>query len=415
MEEAPAPPVNPPTSYAERRPRVTVVTPAYPTRDEPFRGIYNYHRAHALQEWADVQLICAMAAYPAFRKPTGKSGGRRDLRSMPGLAARYVEYPALPFVSRALNGWVCARKIAPVARETRPDLLLAYWVYPEGFAALLVARRLGIPGVVAAIGSDLRVISDPFTRRGVRAALGRADHVLTVSRELRERAVALGAAPERVRAILNGCDGSVFRPAERASARGDLSVSQGSRLVVFVGRLAEIKGVRELLDAVAIAAGALPPLELVLIGEGPLEAELRARAARGDLAGRVRFLGNREPPDVARWLAASDLLCLPSHSEGCPNVVIEALRCGRPVVASEVGGVPEIVDGRCAVLTPPGDAPALARGLLAALGRDWDEEEIARRHGRTWQDVGRETWEVCRRLLDGGPGGPSRAGGEAVS
>jgi teichuronic acid biosynthesis glycosyltransferase TuaC len=378
---------------------VTVVTPAYPTSDEPFRGIYNYHRANALQEWADVRLICAMPAYPAFLRPRAQGAGRRSLKTMPGLAAVYVEYPALPFVSRAVNSWVCARSIAPLVREAGPDLLLAYWVYPEGLAAVHVARRLGVPVVVGAIGSDLRAIADPFSRFGVRTTLRRADRIVTVSRELGDKAVSLGAMPARVRPILNGCDGNVFRPAECASARRGLGLDPGSRIVLFVGRLVEAKGVLELLEAVAIAGAHIPTLEVAFIGLGPLEAQLRARTAGEDLRGRARFLGTREPPEVARWLAASDLLCLPSHSEGCPNVVIEALRCGRPVVAAKVGGVPELVDEDSAVLVPPGDAPSLARGLVAALGRRWDEQEIARRHGRTWADVGRETWEVCRSLL----------------
>jgi glycosyltransferase involved in cell wall biosynthesis len=98
-------------------------------------------------------------------------------------------------------------------------------------------------------------------------------------------------------------------------------------------------------------------------------------------------------------MAAADLLCLPSLSEGCPNVVLEALLCGRPVVASNVGGLPEMVDESCAVLVPPGDRDALARGLGEALTRKWDEAAIASRRIRTWEDVGRETFEICQDVL----------------
>jgi glycosyltransferase involved in cell wall biosynthesis len=90
---------------------------------------------------------------------------------------------------------------------------------------------------------------------------------------------------------------------------------------------------------------------------------------------------------------------LPSYSEGCPNVVVEALTCGRPIVATPVGGIPELVDDSCAVLAPSRDPVALAQALATALGRDWDERSIAARSGRSWDDVARETFDVCQMLL----------------
>jgi glycosyltransferase involved in cell wall biosynthesis len=320
-----------------------------------------------------------------------------------------VEYPAIPLLSRGLNALVCARRLAPVVRASRPDLVLAYWVHPEGLAAVRLAHRIGVPAVVGAMGSDLRSIGGPLTRRSVSAALREADSVVTVSRDLREIALGLGARPDRVHAILNGCDGGVFRLAGRAAARHGLGVAADARLVLFVGRLSPAKGVRELLAAACAAASRLPTFELAVVGEGPLAGELQQRAAAGGLAGRVRFVGRCEPSEVARWLAAADALCLPSHSEGCPNAVLEALSCGRPVVASNVGGVPELVDETCGRLTPVGDPGALAEALLEVLGRDWNAAAIAASHARTWRDVARETWHVCEPLL--GPGWPIEGSG----
>lgn len=381
------------------RPHVIFVTPTYPTLGEPFRGIYNFHRAQALREWADVEVVCALARYPPLLAPaSAHPRGGRSIRPL-GPPSRLVEYPALPLLSRALNASLCAHRLARIVTSLRPDLVLAYWVYPEGLAAVRVAHRMGVPAVVCAIGSDLRKIQDPLTGRGVRAALLQADRVVTVSRDLREIAVRLGAPPERVHAIPNGCDGQVFRPAERKAVRRVLGVAENSRVILFVGRLTAVKGVRELFAATAATAARVPLLELALIGEGPLAAELRVRAKSAGLAGRVRFVGRCEPPEVARWLAAADVLCLPSQSEGCPNAVIEALRCGRPVVASNVGGVPELVDDSCGRLTPVGDAAGVAEALLDVLGRDWDAAGIAARQVRTWRDVARETWEVCEPLL----------------
>jgi teichuronic acid biosynthesis glycosyltransferase TuaC len=113
----------------------------------------------------------------------------------------------------------------------------------------------------------------------------------------------------------------------------------------------------------------------------------------------VSFSESANPHEIARWLAASNVFCLPSHSEGCPNVVVEALSCGLPVVASNVGGIPELLNSRCGILVPPGDAQQLAQGLLRALDHPWNQEEIAKGSQRSWDEVACETYQVCRSLI----------------
>jgi teichuronic acid biosynthesis glycosyltransferase TuaC len=270
-----------------------------------------------------------------------------------------------------------------------------------GYAAVRVARRLGLPVVIGATGSDVRCIPDPWTRRLVKATLREADFVVAKSGQLREEVLRLGAAPGKVAAIRNGCDGTVFHPGDRAAARRALGVGQGTRLIVFTGRLVAVKGVQELIAALGQLRGAGQPVELALIGDGPLEASLRRRCEKEGLAGAVRFLGALSQREVARWLTAADVFCLPSYSEGCPNVVLEALACGRPVVATQVGGVPEITSPRCAILVPPADAGALAAALRRALDTHWDEAVIAAGNGRTWTDMARETYQVCAALAAG--------------
>jgi glycosyltransferase involved in cell wall biosynthesis len=175
-----------------------------------------------------------------------------------------------------------------------------------------------------------------------------------------------------------------------------LGLKPESRVVLFVGRLVEVKGVRELLRAARLLLAQQAGLEVVLVGEGPLRRPLEEQAA-GELAAHVRFAGVQKPEAVARWMAAADVVCLPSHSEGCPNVVIEALACGRPVVASRVGGIPELVNSNCGILTPPRDPEALAAALHEALNRDWDTDFIAGQFRRGWDQVAAETYQICRR------------------
>lgn len=383
--------------------RIAVVTPLFPTEAEPYRGIFNYRTVRALQALAEVEVFCPRAAYPRWSvmEPRKFRFRRPDPRFSPaGVRVRYIEYPALPFFTRWVNSRMCARALRAPLAAARPDLILAYWVHPEGYGATMVGKQLGLPVVLGAMGSDLRCIPGQMARYQVKRALSCSSMVLTVSEDLRRCAIQLGAPADRVKTVLNGCDSFVFRPAERAAARAELGVSAESQLILFVGRLQPVKGITELLEAVARLASSHPFLELACIGEGTLATQLSARAAHRDLAGRVLFLNSQPPERIARWLAASNLLCLPSHSEGCPNVVLEALSCGRPVVASDVGGIPELVNETCGRLVPPRNVVLLADALAEAINRPWDEAVVARKFSRGWDRVAEETCQACLTVME---------------
>jgi teichuronic acid biosynthesis glycosyltransferase TuaC len=210
--------------------------------------------------------------------------------------------------------------------------------------------------------------------------------------------VAYGADPRRVRVIANGCDAGIFRPQSRGAVRAALGIEPDARLVVYVGRLVAEKGLRELLAAAALLAAADPRLQFALVGEGPLRGELE-RWIAANPGTRVRLPGAQAPADVARWMAASDLVTLPSYSEGHPNVLVEALACGRPVVATPVGGIPEVVDAASGVLVKPRDVPALVEGLHDALMRDWSETALAARFSRDWAQVAADTLRACEEAM----------------
>jgi glycosyltransferase involved in cell wall biosynthesis len=112
-----------------------------------------------------------------------------------------------------------------------------------------------------------------------------------------------------------------------------------------------------------------------------------------------RFLGRRGSPEVASWLAAANVFCLPSYAERCPNSVIEALACGRPVVGTRVGGIPELVDSESGILVAPQDSEALAEALGEALSRPWNERQISQRSQRGWDQVAEETCQICMDRL----------------
>jgi glycosyltransferase involved in cell wall biosynthesis len=382
--------------------RIALITPLLPVPRDPTRGRFLYETARALSRIASVRVFLQHPHYLSVRALLPQRLAFADVGGnfhVEDLDVETIEYPALPIVSRALNGWVSGAKLLPRLRAYAPDIVLAYWVYPDGFGAQRAARKLGVPCVIGALGTDIhgrQGLSKVLTRRTIR----RSTHLIAVSDAMRAYAIdTYGARPEAVRTIVNGFNASVFGPRDPVQARKELEIAPGSRLIVYVGRLVETKGLRELLEAFDALRMRIADARLALIGEGPLREELAAAIAARGLKGSVVLPGGQPPEKVAQWIGAADLLTLPSWSEGYPNVVVEALACGRPVVGTRVGGMPELINESNGILVAPRDPLALADALGQALARRWDARAIAAPMQRSWDDVARETLQTCEHAL----------------
>jgi teichuronic acid biosynthesis glycosyltransferase TuaC len=379
--------------------RILIVTSQFPIAGEPHRGRPILQTVRELAQLATVRILSPIATYPRWAAPRSYLfRAANAAHGVEGCDVEYVTYPALPALSRPFNGALCARALHRPLKAFAPDVVLSYWLYPDAYGALRAAQRAGLPLVAGARGSDLRV-RDRISRALTRPVVRCAQRLLVVSEDLGRVAVRdYGAAADRVRAIPNGCDATIFHPGDRAAARAALGVGADEKVVLYVGRLVPEKGLRELCEAARTLAANRPELRVVLVGEGPMQAELESLiAAEPKLP--LRLAGSQSPIDVARWMTASDLVTLPSYSEGHPNVLVEALACGRPVVATPVGGIPEVVDGASGILVPARDSSALADGLVDALARPWDHTALARRFSRDWQQVARETLQACEEAL----------------
>ncbi|HRI17110.1 MAG TPA: glycosyltransferase [Burkholderiaceae bacterium] len=195
------------------------------------------------------------------------------------------------------------------------------------------------------------------------------------------------ADADRVKVIYNGVDPARFDRSDRRAARARLGIAADAVVVLFVGNLKPAKGCIELLDAFSRICPSDANLRLVFIGGGDARAVMERRVAASALGDRVRFEGRLEHGRLPDWFAAANVLCLPSHAEGVPNVILEAMASGLPVVATRVGGIPEVVPPFAGLLVPPRDGAALAEALQAVLGRAWDAACIAA-HARqfTWEN-----------------------------
>lgn len=386
--------------------RVLVVTKIFPNAQDPHAAPYNRHQFAALGRIAEVEVLATVPWFPgavALRRwsAAGRQGAVPAAEVIDGLPVRHPRVLYLPKLA-ALSGGLYAASLWPlVARRYRHvDVVLGSWAYPDGCAAILLAARLGVPSVVKLHGSDVNVLGRRLgPRANLRLMLPRAERVVAVSRPLAEAVAGLGVARERIAVVPNGLDGELFRPRERLAARQELGVASDGKLLLYVGRLEQAKGLFDLLAAFRLLAPRRPEARLVLVGDGAARGEVEREAALLD--GRVTLTGTLSPSEVARWIAAADLVTLPSWAEGMPNAVLEALASGRPVVATRVGGLPEVITSpTLGQLVPPRDPPALAAALEQVGDSASPPEAIAAAAGRgSWSESAAHLHQVLAAAI----------------
>lgn len=392
--------------------RLAVLSAVYPTRDDHAKGRPIWATIDKFPRDLDFTVYCSLPWRPVwlrrFAPPRTYLRYPSEVdRSAAWFRAEPLVYFSLPGVGRNSNGWWLSRALRSRMRPSRPDAILAYRAYPEGYAAVLAGRKLNVPAVISVRGSDLKALpAAGAIRRKTETALREAAAVLAVSQDLAHCALALGARPDRIHLVRNGVDREVFHPEEKAAARTALNFPADARLVLFVGNLLPVKGVSSLVEAIAtLRRQGAGNLQLAIVGDGNLEPLLREQAGAVGLGTSVHFLGQRRPAEIARWMNAADLLCLPSESEGLPNVALEAFSCGCPVVGTSVGGTPELVVPGCGLLVPARDAAKLAQTIAAALATRWDASFIGSQPIDSWEQVAAKTLAICAQAVAGNRAG----------
>ena len=311
---------------------------------------------------------------------------------------------AAPFALAAAT-LALLRTLAAARRAGAPfDLVQAHWVLPNGPPAALAARAYGLPLVISLHGSDIYLAERSRAIATVAGVAFRSAAAVTAcSADLRDRGVRLGARPATTTVIPYGVDIREFRPDEaaRTAVRAELGLDDGAPLVLGLGRLVAKKGFGVLLDAWPQVLAHAPRATLCIVGYGDLRGSLEEQARRLGVATQVRFPGQLERRRAAAYMAAADVFALPIVREGVdglPNVLLEAMGAGRPVVASRVAGVPDVIDDDVhGMIVPERDPAALAAAILRLI----TDRPFAEQLGRAARArVERElTWEkTCERF-----------------
>ena len=390
--------------------RLLTFSTLFPNRERPNFGVFVENRLRHLVATGEAHST-VLAPVPWFPLTSPRFGiwaqqarvPRREERH--GLVVHHPRWLAIPKIGTPISPVTlylaslrALRKL--VAEGLEFDLIDAHYLYPDGVAAVWLGRAFGKPVTITARGSDVTEFPDhAIPRRYIEGAIAGADALISVSGGLRDRLVELGAPPDKVTVLRNGIDTDLFRPVDRAAARARLGLTQPT--LISVGGLIPRK--RNAMTITAMTE--LPGIDLLLVGEGPEHAALQAQIDRLGLADRVRLLGAKPHGTLADYYGAADIMVLASSREGWANVLLEAMACGTPVVASRIPGNPEVVReraaGRIVDENSPAGIAAAVRDLLAAPPDRAATRAYAERFG--WAETSLGQLNLFRSLITPNP------------
>jgi teichuronic acid biosynthesis glycosyltransferase TuaC len=378
----------------------------FPNVARPHLGIFVKERLLHVAKKIDLTMVAPVPSFPFLARTSKYAGyGRIGLKGeSDGMTVFHPRYFMIPKYLKSLDARFYERSLRPFVRDilqqTGGQVLDAHWVYPDGLAALEWGHRFGKNVVVTVRGNEaLHYYQYDAIRKLIVEKMSLFDHVISVSEDLKEKLISdYRVSPEKITVIHNGVDKDKFKPMDKAQARSLCGLTEDCRYILAISRLSSEKGLEYLLESMMKLK--TENVKLALIGDGPLYGTLNNYVKENNLSGMVSFVGSIPHEDLNQWYNAADVFCLSSIWEGCPNVVIEALACGIPVVSSRVGAVPHFVTEDCGMVVPCKDADALANALDQVLSLTWDPKKVSRTASlRAWDEVAAEVIAVFRNVL----------------
>jgi teichuronic acid biosynthesis glycosyltransferase TuaC len=390
--------------------RILSFASAFPHVLQKNLGIFVRARLRAMADLAEVKVI-APVAYLEYGNPARHGLGIRKVprRRMDG--ALEVFHPRWQYLPNAgpITAFLLAVQVlfrfATLQRRFQYDVIDAHFAFPEGVAAALLSTVVKRPYSITLRGNETEHNELFFRGIAIRWSIRKADRIITVSEPLRKFAIACGADPRRVKTIPNGVDTSVYYPRADRQVLASHGIPADVQIILSAGYLIERKGHHNVIRAMRRLIDGGRTAHLVIAGgpgaEGRFEPTLRKLIAELGLEKNVHFTGLVSPEELAKLMSAAAVLVLASRNEGWPNVVNEGLACGVPVVATDIGGVGEMLPSEeYGFIVPVADQEALETALARALTHCWDRAKIAHWGGaRSWEQVATEAVDYLGQLV----------------
>lgn len=381
--------------------RVLVLSHMFPKVKQPYSGIFVLEQVKSLArlEVFEIMVVSPMPYLPGFVKEVyrwSKYSDQPTNLNEEGIDCYYPRYVVVPgkqlFPLQSFTMYLSVRRLLKQLRDKNklPDIIHSHSLLPDGWAGHLLSQEFGCKHVCTLHGSDINIYPERtlLTKYLSCLAIKKITHLITVSEKISQRARDL-VTGVTTNTIYNGADNRLFFTHDRGLARSKLNLKSDKVYLLFVGNLVAVKGVDILLDA--FASVRCSNAELLIVGEGSEQNQLVAHARNLNALDRIHFIGRVRHEQIPLWMSASDIFVLASRSEGFPTVVPEAMMCGLPVVATDVGGVEEaVITGKTGVLVSPNDILQLT-AVFENLLRD--KQQVACLSNGAKQFANKFTWD----------------------
>lgn len=398
-----------------------VLSLMYPKRYTPNSGTFVDEQVQALKKLTgdEIAVIAPVPWSPRFlwfRKRWREYGQTERTKIKNGIRAYHPRYLVIPgtrfFPLQSFFMYLSVKSLTKkLAGSNRGEIVLhTHAILPAGFAGVLLGRKFNIPHICTIHGSDINIY--PFQTKlcllFTKYTLRRCDKMVAVSDKLRKRMLSVVKGLNDISIIYNGADSDKFKPMPKEIAKRALGIDETNKIIMFIGNLIPVKGVNYLLEAFAqfMKDYRIADAALYIIGDGREREYLTSLAGSLDIKEKVFFLGRKPHVEIPLWLNIADILVLPSISEGFPTIIPEAMMSGVPIVASNVGGISEIItSGETGILTEPGDIEHITKGIKFLLDDSMTRKKIIisameKSQKYTWENNALEYMKVYGKLLD---------------
>jgi len=377
---------------------ILLISNLYPNSKESTRGLFIKQLSESLSKKVSVTVIAPLPFNPL--EYLSKTNQVPAMEKIGGITVYHPRYLVIPKMLRSLTGYFFYFAIKTLVKNLKSmgkaDVISSHWVYPDSFAATLMAKKLDCPIAVHALGCDINEYTKyKIRKRLITKTLNNSDINIVKSQALKDAILKLGVPNDKTHVVHNGVDHNTFFKIPTSVARQNLALSNQKKYCLFVGNFQIEKGLEYLVEASSYIEN--QNVHFLIIGSGPLEKEIKILANKLDVINKFSFLGKVEHKQIPIYMSASDLLCLPSLREGCPNVILESLSCGTPVVASNVGAVPDIITSdKLGVIVPAKQPKLLAEGILRGL--KIDKENMPTFNWYSWEENSKKVLKLLNSI-----------------
>ncbi len=392
--------------------KILVLSYLYPNVVHPHYGVFVHNRIKAIGRQCHVRVVNPIPVFPGsrFTKRYGIARQIPETFRMDGVTVYHPRYFTIPGMVKSLESFTYPHSVLKlidrIYKDFPFDLVDLHWTYPDLPAGREIKKRYGKKMLVTLRGKEAFYRGQGRLREQIiNRSLSEADAVISLSSELQEMAIQTGVDEALCHVVKNGVDTAMFTKGSQKKSRAGLGLADGYFNILTIGTLNYRKGFDRVIKALPDLLKMNRKIKYYIIGtEGPdgnYMAELKQLIKEHHLEETIVFVGKVPNDQLHKWYNAADLYCLPSRGEGCPNVLMESLACGCPVVACDVGSVRDIVDTDTMGVVTLNQFESFRSGLLNAFARDFERDGISTSMaGHTWDSCADKVCSIYNGLMD---------------